>query len=121
MPARRLPPMPAEGAVWWRARCAAPGPRWSFRRLQFGLLLRRVAGQRQEHLVEAPPGERAAAQPDALLRQRGHRLGAAVGARARRAERARVGFALGGAELALEDRVRLLALPGVEQPHVQRA
>ena len=81
----------------------------------------RVPGEGEEDLVEARLAEREVGQADAVLGERGDRLGAAVGVRARTLQRGRVGLELDEAELAREDRLGLGALLGVEQADVQRA
>ena len=80
-----------------------------------------MAGQRQEHLVEARLAEREVGDPDAGAGQLGDRLGGPVGVGARRRQRRRVGLEVDRAELAREHPLGLRPLLGVEQPHVQRA
>ena len=104
-------------ARWWSAAAHAATPAVVVLGVLGG-----VAGQRQEHLVEARLAEREAGDRDArrATARRSPPTPASASAHRHR-QRGRVGLRWTCAELARAARSASRALIGVEQPHVQRA
>ncbi len=91
------------------------------RRLLGRLVLGRVAGERQEHLVEARLAEREVRDADLGAGEHRDHLGAALGVRAGDRERRRIGLEVDLAELPLEQLGGRGPLLGIEQAHSQGA